>query len=239
MPTAPFLTAAAVVLLSMSSTLGAAVAGGSQSHSHDHGAARGTLQDPLAIARDPSDLPPPAVASGPRKVAFDIETVEVNGRLDDGTVYHYWTFGGKVPGPFLRISLGDTVELRLTNAADSELTHSIDLHAVTGPGGGAATTQAAPGETKSFTFKALNPGLYVYHCATPLIPEHIAAGMYGLILVEPPGGLPPVDREFYVMQGEIYTAQSFGTKGVVETSREKLLHEAPRVFCFQRCGRSH
>jgi nitrite reductase (NO-forming) len=172
------------------------------------------------------------VASGPRKVAFDIETVEVNGRLDDGTVYHYWTFGGKVPGPFLRVSFGDTVELRLTNAADSKLTHSIDLHAVTGPGGGAATTQAAPGETKSFTFKALNPGLYVYHCATPLIPEHIATGMYGLILVEPPGGLPPVDREFYVMQGEIYTAQPFGTKGAVETSREKLLQERPEYFVF-------
>jgi nitrite reductase (NO-forming) len=137
-----------------------------------------------------------------------------------------------VPGPFLRVRAGDTVQVKLKNAADSTLSHSIDLHAVTGPGGGSGATQAGPGQTKGFTFKALNPGLYVYHCATPLIAEHIAAGMYGLILVEPPGGLLPVDREFYVMQGEIYTLQPFGTKGEVAFSRDKLLAERPEYFVF-------
>jgi nitrite reductase (NO-forming) len=117
------------------------------------------------------------------------------------------------PGPFLRVRVGDTVEVRLKNAADSKNVHSVDFHAVTGPGGGAVMTQTAPGEETSFTFKALNPGLYVYHCATPSVAHHIANGMYGLILVEPEEGLPPVDREFYVMQGEIYTQESFGSRG--------------------------
>src|SRR3546814_5863263 len=80
---------------------------------------------------------------------------------------------------------------------------NVDFHAVTGLHGGGHATMAAPGEQKGFTFKALNPGLFVYHCATPMVAQHIANGMYGMILVEPEEGLPAVDREFYVMQGEI------------------------------------
>src|SRR5690606_28312530 len=110
--------------------------------------------------------------------------------------------------------------------------HSIDLHSVTGPGGGAAVTQAGPGQTKSFTFKALQPGLYVYHCATPMVAQHITNGMYGMILVEPEGGLAPVDREFYVMQGELYTAQKHGAPGHQEFSLEKLLDEKPEHLMF-------
>jgi nitrite reductase (NO-forming) len=137
-----------------------------------------------------------------------------------------------VPGPFLRIRVGDTVNVTLRNADDSTQAHSIDFHAVTGPGGGAAVTQTMPGEETSFTFKALNPGIYVYHCATPMVAHHIANGMYGLILVEPEGGLPPVDREFYVMQGEIYTDLSLGQKGRAEVDITKLLDEAPEYYVF-------
>jgi nitrite reductase (NO-forming) len=125
------------------------------------------------------------------------------------------------------VRVGDTVELTLKNREDSLMTHSIDLHAVTGPGGGAAVTQVLPGEEKSFTFKALNPGLYVYHCATPMVAHHMASGMYGLILVEPEGGLPPVDREFYVMQGEIYTTGNLRAAGHHDISIEKLMNESP------------
>ena len=82
------------------------------------------------------------------------------------------------------------------------------------------------------TWKALVPGLYVYHCATPMVAEHIANGMYGLILVEPEEGLPPVDREFYVMQGEIYTDAPFGQLGSQQFSVEKLLAEQPEYFVF-------
>jgi nitrite reductase (NO-forming) len=190
--------------------------------------------DPQAvdIVRDPTDLPAPLPPRDPQKVVVNLETVEVNGRLADGTTYRYWTFNGKVPGPFLRVRVGDTVEVHLKNHADSQMAHSVDFHAVTGPGGGAVATQTQPGGETMFTFKALNPGLFVYHCATPMVAEHIANGMYGLILVEPEGGLPPVDREFYVMQGELYTAQPFGTPGHLTEDIQKLLAEQPEYFVF-------
>lgn len=190
--------------------------------------------DPNAvdIVRDPTDLPGPIGKRGPEKVVVNLETIEVSGQLADGTTYRYWTFNGKVPGPFLRVRVGDTVEVHLKNSADSTMTHSVDFHAVTGPGGGAVATQTQPGGETMFTFKALNPGLYVYHCATPMVAHHIANGMYGLILVEPEGGLPPVDREFYVMQGELYTAQPFGTSGNLTDDTTKLLAENPEYFVF-------
>jgi nitrite reductase (NO-forming) len=186
----------------------------------------------VSIARDPADLPGPLPDGAPRTVAVELEAVELIGRLANETTYNYWTFNGKVPGPFLRVRVGDTVELTLKNRETSRMIHSIDLHAVTGPGGGAVMTQTPPGETKSFRFKALNPGLYVYHCATPMVANHITSGMYGLILVEPPGGLPKVDHEFYVMQGELYTDRPFGQPGHDEFSVEKLLAERAEYFVF-------
>jgi len=186
----------------------------------------------VSIARDPADLQGPLPSGPPRTIAVDLEAVEVVGRLANETTYTYWTFNGKVPGPFLRVRVGDTVELRFKNRADSRMIHSVDLHAVTGPGGGAVMTQTPPGETKSFAFKALNPGLYVYHCATPMVANHISSGMYGLILVEPPGGLPKVDHEFYVMQGELYTDRGFGQRGHDQFSVEKLLAERAEYFVF-------
>jgi nitrite reductase (NO-forming) len=130
------------------------------------------------------------------------------------------------------VRVGDTVEVHFKNKADSRMIHSVDFHSVTGPGGGAVLTQTPPGEERIFTFKAINPGLYVYHCATPMVAHHITNGMYGLILVEPEKGLPPVDREFYVMQGEIYTQQRFGTHGNLEFSVDKLVAETPEYFVF-------
>jgi nitrite reductase (NO-forming) len=184
------------------------------------------------ISHDPADLPPPIGKRSPQTVRVDLLTVELEGRLAEGTTFGYWTFNGKVPGPFLRVRVGDTVEAHLKNSADSTLIHSVDFHAATGPGGGAAATQTDPGDEKVVKFKALTPGLYVYHCATPMVAHHIANGMYGLILVEPEGGLPPVDREFYVMQGEIYTDAAFGQRGSQEFSIDKLLHERPEYFVF-------
>jgi nitrite reductase (NO-forming) len=184
------------------------------------------------VARDPADLPGPLARSGPATIKVDLETVEVTGKLDDGSTYRFWTFNRKVPGPFVRVRVGDTVEVRMKNADDSVMMHNVDFHAVTGPGGGGVATMAAPGETKGFTFKATNPGLYVYHCATPMVSQHIANGMYGLILVEPEGGLSKVDREYYVMQGEIYTEQTHGTKGELGESIDKLLAEQPEYYVF-------
>jgi nitrite reductase (NO-forming) len=184
------------------------------------------------ISQKPTEVPPSVGKRGPQTVRVDLVTVELEARLAEGTTFGYWTFNGKVPGPMLRVRVGDTVDVHLKNADGSSMLHSVDFHAATGPGGGAASTQTNPGEEKSFKFKALTPGLFVYHCATPMVAHHIANGMYGLILVEPEGGLPPVDREYYVMQGEIYTDGAFGQHGSQEFNVEKLLNERPEYFVF-------
>lgn len=185
-----------------------------------------------SIVRDPIDLPPPTEKHSPQHIRIDLEAVELEGQLADGTTYTYMTFNKQVPGPLLRVRMDDTVELHLKNLLTSELTHSIDLHAVTGPGGGAVMTQTPPGQEKVVTFKAIKPGLFVYHCATAMVAEHITNGMYGLILVEPTAGLPRVDREFYVMQGELYTERPFGEYGLQKLNRAKLLAETPDYLVF-------
>ena len=186
------------------------------------------------VVRDPTEIPA-QIQAGPREpqtVRIDFETIEIEGQLADGTTYKYWTFNGKVPGPFYRVRVGDTLEVHLRNLTNSTMAHSVDFHAVTGPGGGATMSQTPPGEETMFTAKALNPGLFVYHCATPMVAEHIANGMYGLILVEPEEGLPPVDREFYVMQGELYTNEAFGSTGLLTENVSALLNEDPEYLVF-------
>jgi nitrite reductase (NO-forming) len=185
------------------------------------------------IVRAPTDLPPPITYREPQRHLVELEGGELVGQRDDGTTYRYWTFNGQVPGPFIRVRVGDTVEVRFTNHEDSWLTHNVDFHAVTGLHGGGHATLAEPGTAApGFTFKAINPGLYVYHCATPTVAQHIANGMYGMILVEPEEGLPEVDREFYVMQGELYTEEPFGTAGELTESYDKLLDETPEYYVF-------
>ncbi len=184
------------------------------------------------IVRDPGDLPAPVGDRGPRRVKVSLDTIEVTGQLSSGATYHYWTFNGKVPGPFVRVRVGDIVEVHLTNDANSTMNHNVDFHAVIGPGGGAKATEAGPGETRGFEFKAEHPGLYVYHCAVSMAAMHIANGMYGLILVEPEGGLPKVDHEYYVMQGEVYTEAPFGGKGLQTLSYDKLMNEMPDYYVF-------
>jgi len=176
-----------------------------------------TLPEVKAILASAPQVPPPVDRAGNARVIVALETTEVKGTL---------------PGPFVRVRVGDVVQIRLTNGATSLHPHSIDLHAVTGPGGGAAVTQLGPGQEGAFEFKALNPGLYVYHCATPSVPEHIANGMYGLILVEPEKGLPRVDREYYVMQGEFYTRGKTLAPGLQPLDPAKLTAERPEYVVF-------
>ena len=186
------------------------------------------------IVRDPADVPPSVGNRQSAVVHVSLTAEEVVGTLDSsaGTTYRYWTFNGKVPGPMIRVQQGDAVEVTLRNAADSHMAHSVDFHAALGPGGGAAFTQAIPGQSKTFTFQATTPGLFVYHCGTPMIAEHIANGMYGLMLVEPEGGLAAVDHEYYMMQGEIYTAAAKGKAGMQQFSDAKLMDESPEYFVF-------
>ncbi|MBU6431519.1 MAG: nitrite reductase, copper-containing [Patescibacteria group bacterium] len=192
----------------------------------------GRMEKVADIARDPNDIPAPIVRKEPTKVKIEITAKEVVSEMSPGVVMPYWTFDGKIPGPFLRVKEGDTVELTLNNDPSSVNPHSIDLHAVNGPGGGAIVTGVLPGESKTLTFKALNPGLYVYHCAHPDPAVHMAHGMYGLILVEPKEGLPKVDKEFYVMQGEFYTADDMGDQGLQVFDAKKMLEGHPEYVVF-------
>lgn len=178
------------------------------------------------------DVPPPITRTHPTKVIVNLETKEVKARLADGVEYTFWTFGGEVPGKFIRVREGDLVEFHLSNHPSSKVPHNIDLHAVTGPGGGAASSFTAPGHSSTFSFKVLNPGLYVYHCATAPVGMHIANGMYGLILVEPKDGLPKVDREYYVMQSEFYTKGKYGEPGHQPFSMDKAIAENPDYVVF-------
>lgn len=186
------------------------------------------------IVRDPTDVPPSVGNRALSVVRVTLTAREVVGQLDpaSGTTYRYWTFNGKVPAPMIRVRQGDTVEVTLRNDPSSHMVHSVDFHAALGPGGGAALSQALPGQSKIFTFQATTPGLFVYHCGTPMVAEHVANGMYGLILVEPSGGLPHVDHEYYIMQGEIYTTVPKGQVGLQQFSGTKLMEEDPGYFVF-------
>lgn len=185
-----------------------------------------------AVLTAAPQVPPHIDRDYPAKVVVHLETIEKVGRLSDGVEYTFWTFGGTVPGSFIRIREGDLVEFHLDNHPSSKMPHNIDLHAVTGPGGGATSSFTAPGHSSQFSFKALNPGLYIYHCATAPVGMHIANGMYGLILVEPKQGLPPVDKEYYVMQSEFYTRGRYGEEGLQPFDMAKALSEIPDYVVF-------
>ncbi|WP_105043787.1 copper-containing nitrite reductase [Rubritalea profundi] len=195
------------------------------------------LKEPLvgeevAILTDAPNVPPQITRKHRTKMVVNLEVTEVVKRMADGVDYTFWTFGGSVPGKFIRVRQGDLVEFHLANHPSSKMPHNIDLHAVTGPGGGAASSFTTPGHESEFSFTALNPGLFVYHCATAPVGMHIANGMYGLILVEPKEGLPKVDKEFYVMQGDFYTKGKYGEAGLQPFSMEKAIKEDADYVVF-------
>src|SRR3982750_602206 len=132
-----------------------------------------------AVLTSPPNVPPPTLRTKPAKVIVELTVIEKELPISEGVTYTFWTFGGTVPGSFIRVRQGDTVEFHLRNDPSSKMPHNIDLHGVTGPGGGAASSFTAPGHESRFTFKALNQGLYVYHCATAPVGMHVANGMYG------------------------------------------------------------
>ena len=189
----------------------------------------GTMEAELT---SPPYVPSPVGDRPAKKLIVNMEILEQEGTMTDGVKYIYWTFGGTVPGSFIRTRVGDEVEFTLSNHPDNKLPHNIDLHAVTGPGGGAESSFVAPGHEKTFSFKTLNPGLYVYHCATAPVGMHIANGMYGLILVEPEGGLPKVDKEYYIMQGDFYTKGATGERGLQAFDMQKAVDEDADYVVF-------
>ncbi|MCL5687335.1 copper-containing nitrite reductase [Neisseria meningitidis] len=185
-----------------------------------------------AVTTHAPEVPPPTDRDHPAKVRVKMETVEKTMKMDDGVEYHYWTFDGDVPGRMIRVREGDTVEVEFSNNPSSTVPHNVDFHAATGQGGGAAATFTAPGRTSTFSFKALQAGLYIYHCAVAPVGMHIANGMYGLILVEPKEGLPKVDKEFYIVQGDFYTKGKKGAQGLQPFDMDKAIAEQPEYVVF-------
>ncbi|HEZ0925641.1 TPA: nitrite reductase, copper-containing [Neisseria meningitidis] len=185
-----------------------------------------------AVTTHAPEVPPAIDRDYPAKVRVKMETVEKTMKMDDGVEYRYWTFDGDVPGRMIRVREGDTVEVEFSNNPSSTVPHNVDFHAATGQGGGAAASFTAPGRTSTFSFKALQPGLYIYHCAVAPVGMHIANGMYGLILVEPKEGLPKVDKEFYIVQGDFYTKGKKGAQGLQPFDMDKAVAEQPEYVVF-------
>lgn len=231
---------ACIAILSISNFVSSAETGGGAPPAGP--AAKGVdpeiVGEEKAVLTQAPNVPPPSKRKKPTKVIVELEVKEVVSKLADGVEYLFWTFGGEVPGSFIRVREGDLVEFHLHNHPSSKMPHNIDLHAVTGPGGGAASSFTAPGHTSQFSFKAINPGLYVYHCATAPVGMHVANGMYGLILVDPKEGLPPVDREYYIMQGEFYTQGAFGEEGLQTFDQTKAVDERPPYVVFNGAANS-
>ena len=223
-----------IALLNMAAAIACivVVTGCSRKDGAATGASVGDLPIEYPLLTSAPHVPPPLNRHHSAHVIVDLEVREVAGHLADGVDYTFWTFGGSVPGDFIRVREGDLVEIRLHNHPSSKLPHSIDLHAVNGPGGGATSSFTAPGHSSTFSFTALYPGIFVYHCAAAPVPMHVGNGMYGLILVEPKEGLPRVDHEYYVMQGEFYTAGRYGEAGLQAFDPEKAADEKPAYVVF-------
>jgi nitrite reductase (NO-forming) len=187
---------------------------------------------PTRVAGDPTALPPPIRRDHPIQHEIVLEADEIVAEITAGVTFRFMTFGGRVPGPMIRVRRGDTVTLTLKSLPSSINPHNIDLHAVYGSGGGAPYSFVLPRQNKAFRFKAVYPGAFIYHCAVPDMDYHISSGMFGMIVVEPERGLPPVSREFYIAQHEIYTALAFNEKGLAKFDFKAMAAEQPSYVVF-------
>lgn len=183
--------------------------------------------DVSRIAADPRAIPAPIARTEPATVEVDLETRELVAEVEPGVTFTFMTFGDRIPGPFVRTRVGDTVDLTIRNHPDNSMVHNVDFHACRGPGGGAEVTTVAPGEEKRLRFEVTYPGAFIYHCAVANVDYHISSGMFGIILVEPEAGLPEVDREFYLGQHELYTNGTTGQEGHHEFDFATMAMEQP------------
>jgi len=180
----------------------------------------------------PPDVPPPIKRKYPVHIVADLVATDEIQQISQFHKYPYWTFNGSVPGPMMRARVGDVLELRVTNKDSSGMAHNIDCHAVSGPGGGAPATYVEQDETKAGTFRLLDPGVFLYHCAAAPVPAHIQNGMFGACVVEPEECLPPVDKEFYIVQHEVYAEESDDDPSMLEPDYESGLAETPMYILF-------
>jgi nitrite reductase (NO-forming) len=186
----------------------------------------------VAVLTSAPHVPPPIKRRHATRVILDVEVKEHTKMLADGVSYTYWTFGDDAPGKFIRVREGDIIQTTLKNHPDNTVAHNIDFHSATGPGGGGEASFVAPGHQATFTWRAMRPGLYLYHCVAAPAGLHIANGMYGLILIEPKEGMPKVDKEFFIVQGEFYTTGAYGEEGAQQFDLKKAMQENPEYVVF-------
>jgi len=180
------------------------------------------------------EVPPPITRKHPVLLKVNMNTFIKELPIDTAYTYDFWSFNGQVPGPFVRARVGDVMDVNFTNQDETGMQHNIDWHCVHGPGGGAPLLTADQAETKHARFRLLRPGLFIYHCSVGPVGLHVANGMYGLMLVEPEEGLAKVDKEFYVLQSEIYSEEAPRDKGSrkLEASYTKGLAEDASYVVF-------
>jgi nitrite reductase (NO-forming) len=150
------------------------------------------------VARDASTKPSPQPAGTVHKETFTIEEKQLE--IAPGVTQLMWTFNGTVPGPILRGKVGDTFQITVVNKGS--MPHSIDFHA-SKVAPNVMMREIAPGKSLVYTFTADHAGIFMYHCGTPPVLQHIAMGMYGAVIIDPPN-LPPVDHEYVMLQSELY-----------------------------------
>jgi len=183
------------------------------------------------------NVPPAATRDYQAVVDVHFDVVEGAQAIDpNGTTYTTWGYrlhGDNqittgTPGPMIRARVGDILRFTLTN--DGLMPHNVDFHAVTGQGGGAKDLTVNPGQTATIEARLLYPGIFMYHCAAGDVPQHIAQGMYGGILVDPVSPLPPVEKELYIVQSECYTTKA--ADGTLTTDRAAITNEDPTYVVF-------
>ncbi len=202
---------------------GAAPSAASSAAPDDHGGPApetGIAPDPDAPLPVTYDATAPAALAG---TVHDIDLVMTEQLMTVATGYQQlvWTFGGTVPGPVIRVKVGDTVRVHLKNPIENSMAHSIDFHA-SQVAWNDEMRSIAPGEELTYEWTADYAGVWMYHCGTSPALHHIANGMYGMVIVEPAEGLPPVDKEFALVQSEWY----LGPQGEV-TDLAKAMAAAP------------
>jgi copper-containing nitrite reductase len=191
-----------------------------------------------AVLSTAPNVPAPITRDHAVILKVNLRTTTKTIQLTNMYKYDVWTFNDSVPGPFIRARVGDIVELSLNNLDETGNPHNIDCHAFEGPGGGAALTTCDENQTKTARFRLLYPGLFIYHCAAAPVPVHIANGMYGMMYVQAEDEtLPPVDKEFYIMQSEFYheppeKLENGKLSDKVEFSYPRGLDETANVMVF-------
>ncbi|WP_208790047.1 copper-containing nitrite reductase [Actinobacillus vicugnae] len=187
-----------------------------------------TIDAELTVA---PNVPKPLERNTPARVVVKLETLEKVMEIEKGVQFKYWTFNGSTPAPFIRVREGDMVEVQVSNPANGKMAHAVDFHSAAAPDGGAKASLTEIGKQTTFAFRAMSPGLYLYHCGADPVSVHLGKGMFGLMLVEPKEGLAKVDKEFYLMQNEFYVKEG-NNPDIKIFDMNKASYELPDYVVF-------